>query len=233
MLKLLLTAAIPFQRIVDSTSPTHGFINRQALAILRADGQQGATWLGWYLDSFNQGCDWADGGWRNVGHMYDPQTGTGLKGWPSAPELMQDYWENALRLLAESNLPRAFFYLGAAAHLVQDLCVPHHAAARVFGGHREFEAFARRYYQRFVAHDGGSYSLARTAAGWVTANADYTRKHYSHCIDTELDPSLLTEAVADLLPRAQRTTAGLIAHFAKTAGLSARAMQRSAAMGVL
>ncbi len=31
------------------------------------------------------------------------------------------------------------FYLGAALHLVQDMCVPHHSLGIIFDGHKEFE----------------------------------------------------------------------------------------------
>lgn len=221
MLKLLLTAAIPFQALVDKTSPTHGFINRQALAILIADGRQReATWFGQYFGPFNEGCDWADTGWRNVGHMYDPDTGCGFKGWPSGPQAVREYWDLARRCLAEQNLTQAFFYLGAAAHIVQDLCVPHHAAARLFAGHKEFEAYACRYRHWFAAHEDGMYDLARTPEGWVVRNADYTRRHYSHCIASGLARHVLHAAVADLLPRAQRSTAGFVSHFLKSAGVA-------------
>lgn len=220
MLRLLLTAAIPFQGLVDKTSPTHRFINHQALAILRADGkQQEATLLGRYLEPFDSGCDWADGGWRNIGHMYDPETGQGLRGWPSAPQLMREHWDLAVRYTAERNYPQAFFHLGVTAHLVQDLCVPHHAAARIFAGHKQFEAYARKHRQHFAVDGGGMYDLARTPEGWVIMNAGYTRSRYSNCIapsPTRLD---IHEAIADLLPRAQRTTAGLVAHFLKQAGV--------------
>lgn len=214
MLKLLLTAAIPFQGLVDKASPTHGFINRQALAILQADGRQReANWLGWYLVSLSEGCDWADSGWKNIGHMYDPETGMGLKGWPSAPQMVREYWNQAARFYREGQMHQAAFYLGAAAHLVQDLCVPHHAAARVFAGHQAFEGYARQYRHLFAVHANGIYDLARTPEGWVLQNANYTRAHYSHCLTSALEKVDMHSAVADLLPRAQRTTAGFIAFF--------------------
>lgn len=219
MLKLLLAAAIPFQGLVDKTSPTHGFNNRQAVEILSGDGRSHeAAWLGQYLPSFHEGCDWADTGWRNVSHMYDPTTGFGFKGWPSAPHMLREYWDHAIRFRAECNMHQVAFFLGAAAHLVQDLCVPHHAAARMFAGHKQFEEYARHNRHAFAVCSGGIYDMARTPEGWVYANADYTRGHYSHCITRSLKPQVIHAAVADLLPRAQRTTAGFVAYFLKVAG---------------
>lgn len=214
MLKLLLTAAIPFQGLVDQTSPTHGFINRQALAILKADGRRReADWLGWHIERFNEGCDWADAGWKNIGHMYDPETGSGLKGWPSAPQLVREYWELAARHRCEGDMGQAAFYLGAAAHLVQDMCVPHHAAARLFAGHKRFEAYAREHREQFGVRRGGIYQLATSPEGWVAENAAYTQSEYAHCLDGRVEPALMHRAVRDLLPRAQRTTAGFVAQF--------------------
>lgn len=221
MLKLLLTAAIPFQGLVDKTSPTHGFINRQALAILKADGRQReATWLGWHITRFNEGCDWADTGWKNIGHMYDPETGSGLKGWPSAPQMVRTYWDLAARFYLEGDMSQSAFYLGAAAHLVQDLCVPHHAAARIFAGHKPFEEYARHYRHLFAVHKDGVYDLARTPEGWVLHNADYTRAQYSHCLTSDLEKAVIHRAVVDLLPRAQRTTAGFVTFFLGAMGVA-------------
>lgn len=221
MLKLLLAAAVPFQGLIDKTSPTHGFINQQALSILKTDGRQReAGWLGWYSEPFNQGCDWADTGWKNVGHMYDPETGMGLKNCPSAPQLVREYWDLAARYFHECDMNQAAFYLGAAAHLVQDLCVPHHAAARVFAGHKAFESYARHYRHLFAVHAGGIYDLARTPEGWVLHNADYARAHYSHCLTSDLEKVTIHQAVADLLPRAQRTTAGFVAFFLAAMGVT-------------
>lgn len=216
MLRLLLTAAAPFQGFIAPISATHSFINRQALAILAADGHQDeAGWLLRQIDALCEGGDWADIGWKNVGHMYDPTTGQGFKGWPSAPQMLRQYWDLARRHQAEGNDPQTAFYLGAAVHLVQDLCVPHHAAATVWQGHREFETWAARYRHRFAVHAGGLYNLADTPEGWVMANADYTRAHWSHCLIANLGRPLLLAAVGDLLPRAQRTTAGFIAYFCR------------------
>lgn len=216
MLRLLLTAAAPLQGLIAPISATHGFINRQAMAILAADGyMEEAAWLLRQINALCEGGDWADSGWKNVGHMYDPQTGRGFKGWPSAPQMLRTYWEQARRYQAEGDEATAAFYLGAAVHIVQDLCVPHHAAATLWHGHREFELWAARYRHRFAVHTGGLYNLARTPEGWVMANADYTRNNWSHCLTTTLARPLLHAAVGDLLPRAQRSTAGFIAYFCR------------------
>lgn len=216
MLRLLLTATVPLQGLIAPIHPTHSFINRQALAILAADGYRAeATWLLEQIDAFCEGCEWADLGWKNVGHMYDPTVERGFKSWPSALQVLGEYWALARSYQAERNAAQAAFYLGAAAHLVQDLCVPHHAAAALWKGHKFFESWAARFRHRFAVHAGGLYDLAQSPEGWGLANATYARQRWSHCLTEPLERPLLQAAVGDLLPRAQRSTAGFIAYFCR------------------
>lgn len=214
MYQVLLSLASPLQGFVAPPGRTHAFINRHALTILAADGREReAAWLGRHLCSVNAGCDWADSGWKCVFHMYDPRTGTGFRGWPSALETLRQYWAAACRAHVLKQMERSAFYLGAAAHIVQDLCVPHHAAATALAGHRQFERYAGRYRHHYVAHSGGIYDLAATADGWAMANACHSRVRYADCLTHRPDPGVLHRAVADLLPRAQRTTAGFVSFF--------------------
>lgn len=217
MVRLLLTLAIPFQTLIDSISPTHGFINGQALTILSADGRsREASWLSRNLEPFCKGCDWADKGWKNAGHMFDPKTRRGLRGLPTAPQMVRDYWQAAVRQAARGREQKAAFYLGAAAHIVQDMCVPHHAAAELFEGHRRFEEVARENRDLFAVTGDGIYGLSRTPEGWAVTNATYTRLYYSACLNPSYDPDETRGAIADLLPRAQRSTAGFVSHFLST-----------------
>lgn len=122
--------------------------------------------------------------------MYDPETGGGFHGWPNARQMVQEYWDLAVQALIAWDFVRGAFHLGAAAHLVQDLCVPHHAAARIFSGH-------------------------------------------SHLLRFRLAPELMEQAVADLLPRAQRSTAGFVRFTLQRAGLARTARYRKCSGGAL
>lgn len=214
MVRVLLSAAAPFQGLIDQISPTHRFINYQALAILRSDGRHlEADWLHGQLEPFCAGCDWADTGWKNAGHMYHPGSGHGQKGLPNAVQMFREYLDLALRLKADPDQSQCAFYLGAAAHLVQDLCVPHHAAVTLWRGHRAFEDWAARHRQQYATFGGGLYDLAKSPEEWVTVNAEYTLARWSGALSAHLGRPLLEAAVGDLLPRAQRTTAGFVAYF--------------------
>lgn len=182
------------------------------MAILLADGKRReATWMGRYLNQINAGSNWADSGWKCITHMYDPQTRSGLAGWPNALEALRDAWQLVYRHHRESHESRTAFHLGVAMHIVQDLLVPHHAAATALAGHKRFEHYAARYRHRYAAHSGGLYALADTPEGWAISNAAYARERYDSCLTDRPDPPALESAVADLLPRAQRTTAGFVA----------------------
>jgi phospholipase C len=210
----LLNVASPLQDFVAPAGRTHAFINWHAAAILSADGREReASWLLRHLRSMNAGSDWADSGWKCVYHMYDPRTGIGFRGWPSARDTLRDYWAAACDAHARSESERAAFYLGAAAHIAQDLCVPHHAAATALAGHKRFEQYAQRYRHRYATHSGGTYDVAASAEGWAMANASHTREWYSDCLTHWADPGRIHQALTDLLPRAQRTTAGFVTLF--------------------
>lgn len=232
LMQRLLTLTAPFQHLFDQISPTHAFINRQSVAVLIADGRpQEASWLTRHLHPFNRGCDWADTDWKNLGHMYDPETGRGFRGWPSATDLVEEYWDLAIRRFKTWRTTEAFFYLGAAAHLVQDMCVPHHTAATLFDGHKQFETYARVRRQWFVAHGCGFYDTNATPHDWVVRNAVYTRTYYTDCLDSRLCPGRMHQAISDLLPRAQRATAGFVTQF--LASVNACAAPTSLQMGLV
>lgn len=214
MYRLLLSVTSPLQDLVAPMGPTHKFIDRHALEILTADQRSAeAAWLRRHLREFRTGCDWADADWKCAAHMYDPGTGRGLPGWPSALETLREYWEAAVAYERKGNGRRAAFYLGAAAHVVQDLCVPHHAASTLLYGHKAFEAFSERYRHRFTAFEQGLYDLASTPEGWGVANAEYATGRHSRCLSRTTHQGDTEQAVADLLPRAQRSTAGFVAFF--------------------
>lgn len=216
--RALLAATVPFQGLVNRTRVTHAFINRQARLILAADGHgRAAGFMAAWAPLIDRGSDWADGGWRNVTHMYDPRRERGLWEWSAATVVCEQYFDRAVRAWRQGAARRTAFLLGAAAHIVQDLCVPHHAAARLLDGHTVFEDLGARLCQAFPVYHGGDYGIARTPAGWVRANA-CTALEYLPLATGGAGPEQMAEAIGDLLPLAQRTTAGFIAHFFDSVG---------------
>jgi hypothetical protein len=77
-LNLALAAISPLQAFIDQPGITHEFCNQQALQILRNDGlTRQADFFSRHLKELNLGVYWADKGWRNANHYFEPLTGRG------------------------------------------------------------------------------------------------------------------------------------------------------------
>lgn len=215
---LMLAMASPLQSVLDRPGITHEFCNRQAVAILKNDGLAGrAAFFESHLAELNAGVYWADGGWKNAGHYFDPVSGRGLWHFNNAIAELQGYYNRGVQQFERGDIAKAVFFLGAAAHLLQDVCVPHHARAKLFCGHREYERWAEQHHYEFAVEAQGVYDsehpcrlalhnalIAADLLGWAneTAGVDNFR-----C------------ATLVLLPLAQRTTAGLLQRFSEQVGL--------------
>ena len=206
--RALLVAATPLQGVIAPNRNTHCFINRQARIILAADGHEDLARLVRPLaDDMDRGSYWADAGWKSMTHMYNPPRGGGVGAAPAAPVVCYLYSPPAGRGGRHGAARRTAFFLGAAAHVVQDLCVPHHACNRLLSGHSAFEALAEGTCQQHRAEEAGLYDLSDTPGGWVHRNAESAQPFMEPAAG---GPVQMLEAISELLPRAQRTTAGFI-----------------------
>ncbi len=210
--KKILVLGDPIYSLVDGKGITHLFCNEQAIVILGEDGFcKEADLLRKNLPAINQGTCWADRGWKCLAHYLDPDTQKGFGPWPSAAREGSSYLEQALMLWKQGRQRGAFFYLGAVLHLIQDLCVPHHANGVAFDGHQNLEKWARENRHAFQVKSNGLYSLAAEPEQWLYSNARAAKKLYRP--DLMGDREFLHYAVGLLLPLAQRTTAGFMQYF--------------------
>lgn len=202
--------ADPLQNLVDRGGITHTFCNQQALSILEQDGlEEQARLLRSQLVMVNRGTLWADRGWKYFAHYLEPVSGKGLGPWPDAAGECDEYYQRALACWHRGRKDLAFFYLGAAVHLVQNLCVPYHACGVAFNGHQKYEAWAQEHCGLFRVNSGGYYQVASYAGDWVYANAYLSREYYPRiCIREQYH-----EVTRVLLDLAQRTTAGFFTYF--------------------
>lgn len=207
--KIVLAAGIPIQCLVSGNSDTHLLCNHQALHIMQKDGYDAyAQIVSNYLEPINRGAIWADRGWKNFAHYLGPAFGP----WPDARTECRAFFDKAVSYWQRKNKKKAFFFLGAAAHLVQDVCVPHHAKGVAFCGHKEYEKWVQENCLDFVVYSGGTYHIASNPTGWVEANAKiagYYFPYVSH-VKSETSYRMTTEV---LLPVAQRSTAGFFYFF--------------------
>ncbi|MEG6513674.1 zinc dependent phospholipase C family protein [Desulforamulus ruminis] len=209
--KVMLALTLPFQAVIPNQQrDTHHFCNRQAIEILRQDGfHREAKIAHSYLYAMDRGSVWCDRGFKNISHYYDSREGTGLWHGPDASTECLQYFNRALKKWQRGYYKEAFFYLGAACHLVQDLCVPYHARGQVLGGHKFFEDRARDQYENYSLYSGGIYHLSDCPGDWVRKNASFSSVFLSEVTDNN-PLSVIDETIQTLLKRAQRTTAGFL-----------------------
>ena len=216
--KLVLTAVSPFQNLFDPPGITHEFCNHQALTILQHDGfELDAQFLTTYMTELNAGVYWADKGWRNVSHYFEPSSGKGLWQFATAIETFQSYYQQGLNNMYRKNYSQAVFFLGAAAHLIQDLCVPHHTRAKIFSGHKEYESWVQQSYNDYAIAENGIYSEDANIAVQLLGNAKVAADLFDW-VDLDRGTMKYHEATTILLPLAQRSTAGLFMNFCAASG---------------
>lgn len=175
--------------------------------------RQAAQFFELFSEQLDRGVVWVDNGFRSTCHLYDPDTRSGMWRWPSAAEKCSEFHNKALDLWQKKKHFRAMFYLGAALHLIQDVCVPHHASCKLFSGHAEFEEWAGNRKENYCVERHGIYEVSETPEQWIIENARLAKNHYQLvnqglCADYH-------KATRILLPRAQQTTAGFLLNFYK------------------
>lgn len=213
--RLLLTAISPFQGLFDRPSITHEFLNRQAITILHNDGLENySCFLKHFLPELNAGVYWADKGWKNTSHYYEPMTGKGLWQFATALDVFSSYYEMALKNASQNDFAQSVFFLGAAAHLLQDVCVPHHARAKLFAGHKEYENWVKINHTEFASERQGIYIATATPYELLINNAAAAADYLEWV--TEENHTRFHTVTDCLLPHAQRSTAGLFACFCST-----------------
>lgn len=193
---------------VKGASPTHTFCNEQAVQILYNDNYKKESILfSRYSQQLAEGIIWADKGFKSLYHFYDVKTGTGKWNWPDSTVTCEMYFSKALELWTEEKYSRSMFYLGAATHLIQDMCVPHHACCVLSDGHIEFEKWVRDRREEYSVYDGGIYLNTSSPKEWIRRNAEYSSEFYPFVHGKSNDKHYHLSA-CELLPRTQRTTSG-------------------------
>jgi len=137
MVEKALRFAAPLQLFLDNVEPTHGFLLNKALKNLREENFK-INHLEKYYPLIYEGMYSADRGWQNVTHYFNPKTKKGLAIFLPAPKVLELELNNFKKLKAQKN-SKAFWHFGRAAHILQDLCEPHHLLPTFLAGHKKFE----------------------------------------------------------------------------------------------
>jgi parallel beta-helix repeat protein len=183
----MLTLAFRIQPVTaykSGSGKTHEFIFEQAKTILRNDGYVS---YGDFLDSVDPadpygrtylqvmiaGSDDHDKSlefpyvfpwdWYCFNHYMDPTDHHPLSymglGFKSAGQLCQERFDEAVIHWGRGESHEAMYDLGWAAHLAQDVCVPHHAYPTWQQGHSTYEDWVLNNMASFAVESGGMYSL--------------------------------------------------------------------------
>lgn len=186
----------------------HSFCTSQALKILMNDHNTiFVEDFHRYLQILNKGNAWCDEGFKSIHHFYHPKTRKGIMGLTGADHLLIDAIEKARYAFKNSNLENALFYIGSALHLIQDLCVPHHALGHLLKGHSEYENWVLKHYSTFTVFEGGSYSYTNPMD--ILHHNALTSTEYSEVIFNPTEKNKV-EATEDLLDLAQTSSANFL-----------------------
>ncbi len=232
------------------TDDPHDWITDQALVVLGADGYttiRDEIQTSTYLAKIKQGSYDADHGSDILGipvtaseHYHNPDSHLGL--WlvirfKSAATYAQENFEKAVKYYKNGDKANAYYYLGFALHVLQDLTVPHHAALTPFNQHSEYEAhiYNHKSYVTGVT-SGGRYTLPNVADhynddsawGWVDYNSHQSIGYYSY-VNGGSDDNW--DYVASMmLPLAVRTSAGFLRFFYEEANRGRQEAYRSSSL---
>ncbi|MFZ5643106.1 MAG: zinc dependent phospholipase C family protein [Bacillota bacterium] len=191
---------------------THSFLIKQGVQIVLNDGNSRSAHLfNMFSEQLNNGVLWVDSGLKSACHYYDPYNGSGIWFWPNAAKKCSEFFLRALEMWKNKKHYQSMFLLGAAVHLVQDLCVPHHASCKVFCGHQHYEDWAGKRKLEYRVDSKGIYDISYNPEDWIVENARFAKEYYPMVDNNSTEG--YHRATQSLLPRAQLTTAGFLLLF--------------------
>ncbi len=208
------------KKLIRTQCKVHIFINMQALSILKNDGYEDAhSFFDDYSTHLNDGVVWADQDLKSIGHFYSPLKGRGLYGQYNALFLAEKYYKKAISFWHKGFVEDAIFYVGAAAHLIQDMTIPQHANLRLLNGHHQYEKFVQKTYEdmkQYKVSKGGIYLCS--VDEFIKYNAKIAIKVYKkfHCVPE--DEERFFRITKHILPLAEKTTAGCLLMFYRDIG---------------
>lgn len=220
-LSILGTFSAPLQYLLDVPQnpklicKTHKFCNLQALSILEQHGHtEHIHILTNHLPALQEGVVWADLQFKNINHFFNPITKKGL--WHFSPGVydFSVYLTKACRLAKKQDLNNSFFFLGAAAHLLQDMSVPHHVCGYLFHGHKKFERWVENHLEEFF-FDTPAMKQIKSPIDLLYSDAMIARDFISQ-VEESSSEKQYRYAAETLLPLACISSAQLFEWFIKT-----------------
>ncbi|WP_304541908.1 zinc dependent phospholipase C family protein [Desulforamulus aquiferis] len=200
-------------QIVLGAGATHLFCNLQAIEILRNDNHlRAANLFSHFINQLEAGVIWADKGFKSLSHHYHPETSSGKWHWFNASTVFEEYFEQAISHWKSKKHEGAMFYLGAASHLLQDMCVPHHSRCVILDGHQEYEHWAEEHRNEYRVYEKGLYQKMTCPRDWIHHNASCSFNFF-HLVKAGISEESYHQATQALLPLAQQSTSGFWLYF--------------------
>lgn len=212
LLSGIFTIANPIKKSVKRTEcKVHICINYYALdSLINEKLLREYNVFNAYIDSINEGAVWADQDFKSSNHFYNPYKKRGLFGRKNAMDLAVDYYLEAINLWSE-NRNKAMFYLGAAAHIIQDMTVPQHANIRLLDDHHQYESFVKKNYMYFkVYNENLKPYILGSISDYVRFNSRVALKIYRKFKNIKEDENRFLRITKCTVPLSIRTTAGLM-----------------------
>ncbi|SMP43530.1 hypothetical protein [Anoxynatronum buryatiense] len=186
----------------------HRCCSEYAPALLAGSGHRYlAELLPSFMSFIHQGSQWTDQGLRNLSHFYHPLQHSGLPGVHHAADELTNNLNIMDEAFKERHAQRYFFHLGIVLHLIQDLCVPHHAIGCLLQGHHHYESWASNHFQAFIPRRliavKGRHPLEILESNALRALSHEMLLHQP----TE---EQMKRSTAELLPRAFHSTAAVL-----------------------
>jgi phospholipase C len=214
--KYTMKAINPFKKAIMTTECyVHKVINIQAVLILKNDSNiEQYNLFSDYITELNLGVVWADQDFKSSGHFYNPIKKRGLYGNTNALTLSSNYYTFSKSYFESGDIRKAMFFLGAAAHLIQDMTVPQHANIELLKEHHKYEKFVKDKFNDkhgYLVNNNGCY--LSSIVEFVEYNSLYAiraNKKVSYIRNEEERYHALSKLI---IPMAQRTTAGLFMMF--------------------
>ncbi|MHA2209176.1 MAG: zinc dependent phospholipase C family protein [Candidatus Thorarchaeota archaeon] len=222
----------------------HDWMTFRAISILGSDGYSKiSSEASSYFENMQEGsydADWGQGVIADLpvaakGHYCDPTTGLGFNLiFQGAGSYAQGYFEKAVDFYKGGNKQEAYYNLGAAIHVLQDLTVPHHAHIWAWeqAGHTTYESYINRKETYIKGISGpGYYDKATSASGWVRFNAGQSYSYHTYVNGGSTSGNNdYWHAARNLLPIAVKTTAGFLRFFYEEANQGRKEAQISGSL---
>ncbi|MGD9381534.1 MAG: zinc dependent phospholipase C family protein [Candidatus Thorarchaeota archaeon] len=222
----------------------HDWITFRAINILGSDGYSKiSSEANSYFTDMQRGSYDADWGMGVIGglpvaakdHYCDPTTGFGfLMIFQGAGSYAQGYFDKAVNFYKGGNKEEAYYNLGFAIHVLQDVTVPHHTQILDVEqkGHEDYERYINKKETYIKGINGpGYYEKATSADGWVRFNAKKSHSYHTYVNGApNSGNNNYWHAASNLLPIAVKTTAGFLRFFFEQANQGKSEAQRSGSL---